>query len=296
LTPEQPDGAAVDAPAVLLDGLVFPEALRWHQGALWFVDVFGQRVMTVDGQGTAEEVAQLDDRLNGLGFLPDGIPIVVLMDQQVIKRLNAGQASLHADLTGYGGEFLNDMVVDTGGRAYVSLRRPRQDARADVGDCIVLVEPHGASRIVATGGLVKPNGMVITPDGKSLIVACGPTHSLISFDILADGRLTDMALYADTGDHGPDGICLDSEGGIWMGSPSTHSFVRVLRGGHSPRIISTGRREAIACALGDSDRRTLYMGTAQPPRNPVPGLGGNLHLSSGFIEMTRVDAPGCGLP
>src|SRR6266852_5709537 len=149
---------------VLLDGLVFPESRRWFGDTLWFADMFGKRVMTVQMDGTAKVIAEFDDWTSGIGFLPDGSPIVVLMKSRKIVRLSTdGSPSLHADLTSLPADLLNDMVVDSTGRAYVDcLRRPVADSLNSArGDSIALVEPNGQSRILETGELIGPNGLAI---------------------------------------------------------------------------------------------------------------------------------------
>jgi sugar lactone lactonase YvrE len=281
-------------PTVLLDGIVFPESPRWHQDRLWFVDMFGGRVMTVDLNGRSEVIASFDDRPSGLGFLPNGSPIVVLMGQRRIVRLDNGE--VHADLSELGGEFLNDMVVDNHGRAYVDCLYPRPDPTQDAGDSIVMVELNGSFRVVAKGGLFRPNGLVITPDGRNLVVAMGPIHSLMAYTVHDDGSLSDQRLYAGTKEEGIDGICLDAAGAVWIASPRTGHFVRVLPSGEFDQIVNVEGKWATACMLGGHDRLTLFMTTAKVPENPKGGLGGNLHKSTGFIEVMQVNVPGAGLP
>lgn len=286
-------------PRVLVDGLVFPESPRWRGNELWFADIFAHRVGIVDLDGKSRMVARFDGRTSGLGFLPDGTPIVVLMDERKIMRLEkAGTPSVHADLRSIPAENLNDMVVDSAGRAYVDCIKVRpSDPTVDAGDCLVLVEPNGEFRIAAEGNLDRPNGLAITGDGKTLITAELAKHRLTAFDIESNGSLTHRKLFADVPDDMPDGICLDSEGAVWLASPWTYRFVRVLPGG---LVTDTIRLEeghwATACALGGDDRRTLFMTTAKVPPDPRPGVKGNLYESLGSIMTCVVDVAGAGQP
>lgn len=288
---------SMEQPEVLAgDGIVFPEGPRWHDDKLWFVDMFGGTVMTADLTGSTEVVGRFDDRTSGLGFLPDGTAIVVLMAQKKIVRVHDG--GIHADLSSLDGEFLNDMVVDETGRAWVDLLMPRpDDPSIENGDAIFVVEPDGSFFEGVRGGLFRPNGIAITPDHSTLISGMGPVHSVVAYSIAENGALSERRIYADTGGEGIDGLCLDEEGAVWIASPRTHHFVRVREGGRVDRVIDVGDgRWAIACVLGGPDRRTLFLATADVPPDPRGGLDGNLHLSKGYIEIVEVDVPGAGLP
>jgi sugar lactone lactonase YvrE len=282
---------------VLVDNLVFPESPRWRDDRLWFVDMFGQRVMTVDLEGHTTLVATFDDRPSGLGFLPDGTPIVVLMTKRQIVRMERGGTSLHADLSAIPAEYLNDMVVGSSGRAYVDLLRPPTPNRDRLGDhCIMVVEPDGQYDVAASGDLFRPNGLVISADGTTLIAAESVGHRLSAFNIDEDGLLSNRRVFAETGEDVPDGICMDEEGAVWIGSPTTNRFVRFRDGGEVAQIIDVEGRWALACVLGGRDRRTLFMATSRVPLNPQPGMVGNLQDSKGFIETLVVDIAGAGIP
>jgi sugar lactone lactonase YvrE len=214
-------------------------------------------------------------------------------------RIDNGE--VHADLSSLGGEYLNDMVVDESGRAYVDYLHlpPGGEAVSDeTSDGIILVEPNGEFRFVARGGGMcnRPNGLVITPDGSTLIVAMGPIHKLVAFTIESDGSLGEPRVFADMGEEGLDGICLDADGSVWVASPRTSHFLRVREGGEVVETLSSDPKWAVACMLGGPDRRTLFMATADMPANPTGGMRGNLHEAHGFIEITKVDVPGAGLP
>jgi sugar lactone lactonase YvrE len=247
-------------PRVLLDGLAFPEGPRWHDAALWFVN--GGTVCRVDLDGTMEDVAPIEGGASGMGFLTDGTAIVVSMRGRCLMRLSGDVSELHADLREFPGDFLNDMVVDGKGIAYVGTRRNGMQPKfaphslADELDALVLVEPDGSARLAADG-LISPNGAVISPDGTVLIVAETYGHRLTRFDRAADGSLHGRRVFAEVPGRFPDGICLDEEGAVWFGSPYSDEFVRVRDGGEiADRVpLPTG----VACALGGPDRDTLFL-------------------------------------
>jgi len=282
-------------PSVLLDGLVFPECPRWHQGALWFSDMGGHEVLKVDTKGRSEVIASVQ-RPAGLGFLPDGRLLMVSEADPFLRRLDRDGLSTVADLSSLGSVVLNDMVVDREGRAYIgddafdmAAGTPPRPGR------LILAAPNGDPRVVAEG-LSFPNGMVITPDGKTLIAAETIGRRLTAFDVAADGSLAGRRLFADLGVIGttgilPDGICLDGEGAVWVASLAAGEFVRVREGGAIAQRVPVPGKWAVACTLGEEDRRTLFLCTART--TPAELAQGK---SAGWIETIRVDVPGAGLP
>ncbi len=286
---------ATSTPSVLLDGLVFPECPRWRQGKLWFSDMGGHNVLTVDAMGRSEVMAPVQ-RPAGLGFLPDGRLLMVSEADPFLRRLDPDGLHTVADLGSLGSVVLNDMVVDREGRAYIgddafdmAAGTPPRPGR------LILVTPDGNPRVVAEG-LSFPNGMVITPEGRSLIAAETIGRCLTAFDVALDGSLTGRRLFADLGVIGPsgllpDGICLDAEGAVWVASLATSEFVRVREGGEVTQRVPVPGKWAVACTLGGEDRRTLFLCTARTtPQDLAQGK------SVGSIETMRVDVPGAGLP
>jgi sugar lactone lactonase YvrE len=284
---------------ILAQGLAFPEGPRWRDGALWFSDIRGQTVQVLNPDGRRRDVVRLNDSPSGLGFLPDGTPIVVSMRDRLLLRLVAGKAELHADLRDVAGDFLNDMLVDEQGRAYVgsrsaSLRPQAGPLGVDSAlDAIVIVEPDGDVRLGATGA-ISPNGTVLTPDGCTLIVAETYAQQLVAYDRSPAGGLTNRRIFAVVPGRYPDGICLDEEGAVWAGSPYTHEFVRIRAGGEvTDRIAMPG---GVACALGGDDGRSLFLLGVDPMSLPVVD-GGKVGaqttaepaaLTSGRIGVTQV--------
>ena len=269
---------------LLLDGLGFPECPRWREDRLWFSDMHAHRVMTVDLDGNAEVIVEIDDRPAGLGFLPDGTPIVARADKRQVVRIENGATTVHADLSSLEAEWLNDMVVDSTGRAFVDVITYRDDPTGDEPiDRIVCIEPDGTWKIAADP-VLRPNGVVITADGARLIHATTRRRKLIAWTIHADGTLGDETLWADTQRWTPDGICGDADGAVWIGALAKEHFVRVLPGGAFERTIAVPGRWATACMLGGLDGRTLFMATAQR------------EAGRGYIEIAEVGTPGAGWP
>ena len=278
-------------PKVLLDGIVFPEGPRWHKGKLWFSDMHAHKVMTVDEQGRSEVIATVPERPSGLGWLPDGRLLVVSMRNQQLLRLDPDGLHTVADVKSLVKGDINDMVVDAQGRAYIgSMGYDLLAGEAQVPGNVVMVTPDGKARVVADN-LEVPNGPVITPDHKTLIVAESFGHRLTAFDIAPDGSLSGRRVFAELGQATPDGICLDAEGAVWVSSPLTHEFLRVRQGGTIADRITLSGKWAVACMLGGADRRTLFLLTAETSLEDL--LKGQ---SKGYIETVRVDVPGAGLP
>lgn len=252
--------AAVFERRVIAGGFGFVEGPRWRDGRLWFSDMGAKLVRTVDLDGNVEEIVHVDARPSGLGWLPDGRLLVVAMNDKKVLRLEAdGTLSDHADLSELATAPCNDMVVDGRGNAYVGnpgydMRNPPDPLPAAE---LVLVRPDGSAEVVDRQ-LVFPNGPVVTPDDRTLIVAETMGRRLTAFTIEDDGRLSDRRLFADLGDRGPDGIALDAEGCVWFADAFGDACVRVREGGEVTDVIETGRG-CFACALGGPDGRALFL-------------------------------------
>ncbi len=274
----------------LLDGLSFGEGPRWHGGRLWFSDFYSHRVMTVDLAGKAETILTVPQRPSGLGWTPSGDLLVVSMLDQRVLRFDGTSAHPYADLSALAGGPCNDMVVDAQGRAYVgNFGYDRHNGAPEKTTCIALVGTDGKA-VSAAAGLTFPNGMVITPDGKTLIVGETFAHRLSAFDIRDDGMLVNQRVFAATPGCFPDGICLDAEGAVWVTNPQGDAVLRVFEGGRIAQRISTGERRSFACMLGGEDKRTLFV---------VTNVGSGPAIAeqkAGRIETVQVDVPGAGLP
>lgn len=275
---------------ILLEGLAFPESPRWHDDRLWFSDMYACQVMSVSGDGEVAIEFAVDQQPSGLGWLPDGRMLVVSMHDRRLLRRDPQGLSVVAELADLADYHCNDMVVDSLGRAYIGNFGFDFIARMPVKPAVlILVTPDGRKRIVAED-MLFPNGSVITPNGRTLIVAESYARRLTAFTISHDGSLTERRVWAQLHGASADGICLDAEGAIWVASPVSAEVLRVREGGaitHRIRVATQG----IACMLGGSDRRTLFVLSA-PLVGPEAGLAQRL----GRIETVRVDIPGAGLP
>jgi sugar lactone lactonase YvrE len=275
---------------ILLDGLLFPEGPRWHEGKLWFSDMQGLHVMTVDLEGNSAKIVEVKNSPSGLGWLPDGRLLVVSMIDRRLLRLDPAGLVEIADLSKLASFHCNDMVVDRLGRAYVGNFGFDLLANAPVEPAeIVLVTPDGKARIVADE-LFFPNGMIITPDGQTLVVAETWGNCLTAFDIQPDGALAKRRRWAKLDDVYPDGICLDAEGAIWVAAPYPGEVLRIKPGGNVTQRVTVSTKP-YACMLGGHDRRTLFVCTADSSNTDQLRAEPN-----GKVETVAVDVPGAGRP
>jgi sugar lactone lactonase YvrE len=285
----------------ILDGFSFGEGPRWHDGALWFSDMHGHRVVRTDLDGHASTVVEVThDEPSGLGWLPDGRLLVVAMETQKLLRQEVdGTLVEHADLTALARGDINDMIVAADGTAYVgdmgakihvpdSPRSPGQTIR---------VTPHGEVSCAADD-LASPNGHILTADGCTLIVAESGGSRLTAFDIAADGALENRRLFAPLTPvkpglsfAPPDGICLDAAGAVWVADPIGARVFRVLPGGEVTDSFTFDDVIPVACVLGGADRRTLLVCVAGSwKRDEV------LAAPTGRIDAFDVTIPGVGRP
>jgi sugar lactone lactonase YvrE len=281
---------------VLATGIRFGEGPRWHDGRLWFSDMYDHAVKTMDADGTIEVAVVVPGRPSGLGWLPDGRLLIVSMEERQLLRVEDGGLVVHADLSHLAEFHCNDMVVDDVGRAYVGnfgfdlheSERTNDFSTSRLAS-MVLVEPDGSSRIVATD-LAFPNGTVITPDGATLVVAESMGRCLTAFDRAPDGSLSNRRLWADVAPRLPDGICLDAEGAIWIANPFAPECVRIAPGGVVLQVVKT-EQPTYACMLGGDDGHTLFiLACAQSlPEKCIAE-------ATGTVSITDVEVPGAGLP
>ena len=278
-------------PTPVLEGLAFPECPRWHDGALFFSDMHDGVVWRLGQDHKAAKVIDLPSYPAGLGWLPDGTLQVVSMRDRCLLRLTSKGLALFADLSALAPGYTNDMVVDREGRAYVgNFGFDLNGGESPKATVLLCVEPGGAARI-ASDDMWFPNGILITPDGRTLLVAETFAARITAFDILPGGNLANRRVFAELPGLYPDGTCLDAEGGVWVTCADGHKIIRVMKGGTVSHDIPLPGRHSYACMLGGADRRDLYICTAEhhlPERT--------VKLRSGRIEVLRVDVPGAGLP
>lgn len=244
------------------------------------------------GAGQPDTVAKFDDETSGLGFLPDGRLLVVLKFSKRLMQVSpGGSARLYADLSSLPVRHLNDMVVDELGRAFVDANRytPGQATPPTVVDSLAVVDTDAKCRLLSEG-LLGPNGLALTPDGKTLVLAESRAGRISSLEIHADGSLGPRRTVATTGPVSPDGLCLDSEGGIWYAAPFARQFRRVTWSGSQTHAVDIPRgRLPLACVLGGPDRKLLYLCSAT--------IDAASHTSQGgWIHCVQAPAAGIGRP
>jgi sugar lactone lactonase YvrE len=288
---------------VILDGLFFGEGPRWRDGRLWFSDFYDHAVRTVDLTGRSETVLEVPGQPSGIGWLPDGRLLVVSMtDRRVLRREHDGTVVEHADLSAVATFHCNDMVVDAFGRAYVGNFGFDLDAVLSEGGPeaalagqptadVARVDPDGTVS-VAVAGRRFPNGTVITPDGRTMIMAETLALRLTAFTVATDGTLGEERVWADLAGPFvvPDGICLDAEGRVWVANALAPEVVLVAPGGEIVERVTTGRN-CYACMLGGPAGRHLFAMTAHSSHAMEAGAA-----REACVEVVEVAVPHAGLP
>ena len=275
-------------------GLKFTESPRWHHDKLWFLDIHDKRIKTVDLSGSVSTVLELPFLPNAFGFTPDGRMVVGDAFQRQIYRVEGTTLKPLADISSLTHFCLSDGIVDAQGRLYVGdIGYNFLDPTAQpVETCVIaLVTPDGQASVVADR-LFFPNGMVITPDGGTLIVGETLGHRLAAFDIQADGSLSNRRVWAQLPPSiGPDGICLDAEGSVWCANPEGEdSVVRLREGGKITDRIRLNTH-AYAVMLGGPERKHLFI-CASGSHDPA-----EIHQNpSASYRVVEVDVPGVGTP
>jgi sugar lactone lactonase YvrE len=244
---------------VMLSDLVIGESPRWHENRLWFANWGTGEIVAVDPEGRSEVVGQGPPGLGwSIDWLPDGRLLVT--GEGLMRRESDGSMVPHADLSGLGVDGFNELVVDGRGNVYVNGGADFHPGEGKPPGIIALVTPDGSVRRVADG-IAFPNGMTITPDNSTLVVAESFAAQLTAFDIAADGSLSNRRAWAEG--VGPDGICIDADAAIWtgVGEFGDNLVGRVRAGGE---VLDRVKLDApcFACMLGGEDRRTLFMLTA----------------------------------
>jgi sugar lactone lactonase YvrE len=282
-------------PDLLVKGLGFPECPRWHDGRVWVSDIMTRQVLNIALDGTTTVFAELPNRPMGLGFLADGDVLVVSMEDCRLLRYRDGQPTEVANLESITVGLLNDLVVDGSGRAYMS----NTGRKLGIGDRkpagISTFAPGEPPRVVASG-LNLTNGMVVTPDRSTLIVAETEGARLSAFSITDDGSLADQRVFAELPGEVPNGICGDAEGAVWVSSHNG-AFLRVMEGGTiCDRVEVAGgpERMATACTLGGDDGRQLFMASCDRLPSHQDFLA-NIERT-GRVDVVTVDVPGAGWP
>jgi sugar lactone lactonase YvrE len=266
---------------LLADGFHFLESPRWRHDRLWISDIGARQLLVLTADGAVEQTIPVPARPSGLGFLPDGTPVVASMEDRCLYRVVRGGLEVHTDLSRLAKAPISDMVIDAEGRAYVDdigydllAGENRAPGR------ILLAAPDGSVRVVASG-LDLPNGIAVSPAGR-LILAESFGRRILSYAIAEEGGLTDRVVLADM-PCGPDGLCVDAEGGVWVAL--VEEGCAYVREGSIVDVVRAEGAKVIACALGGPDGRTLFCATYTGRLADIGRVPGSR------LEAARVDIP-----
>jgi len=281
-------------PELLCEGFIFPETPRWHRGSFYCCSIDEGKIFRIDVKGNKEIQVQIDDWLSGWIFVgPDTNDIVLTSaNQRKLLLHNSEGLKEIADLSSIATWGINDMIRTHDGVMFVgSVNFPfGKTDPAEIPDSPLIRVDMAGNVSVASDQTGFPNGMVITPDGKRLIMGDSMKACLHQWDLNEDGRLSNHSIFASIPGARPDGICLDEEGGIWVGSGRGGLF-RVLAGGEITDEVNMGDTGATACMLGGGDGRTLLITASDSHDRNI------IHDNpSGRLFTARVAIPGAGLP
>jgi sugar lactone lactonase YvrE len=287
---------------VVASDVYFPESPRWHDGALWFSDMYGRGLHRYADSVQSTVTFMVDANPSGLGWLPDGRLLVVAMQTQAVMTLGPDGALVeHCDLQNVARGMPNDMVVAQGGFAFVGDGgySPTGDFRtvARLVGQLLLVRGDG-SVTVAADDLVAPNGIAVDPEMTTLIVAETQASRLTAFKVDSEGRLSGRRVFAVLPPPSnslvaprPDGLCLDVDGAVWIADPAGQRVLRMREGGDMVEAYGWAEGVPVACVLGGPDRRTLFVCT-------VPDMNAERIRSepAGRVVAAAVQVAGAGTP
>jgi sugar lactone lactonase YvrE len=267
----------------LITGLAMGESPRWHEQRLWFSDWGAQEIIAVDVDGKTEVAVRVPFALPfSIDWLPDGRLLIVSGREGLLMRRDPdGSLVNHADLRSLSDKVWNEIVVDGRGNAYIN-----------GGAGVALLAPDGSVRQVADN-FAWPNGMAITPDNSTLIIAESHGKKLTAFDIAVDGSLSNRRVWADLGSGVPDGICIDAHGAVWYADVPNKRCVRVGEGGDVLQTV-IAERGCFACMLGGQDRRTLFIVATE--WRGMEKAGEVALERTGLLLAVEAPAPGVGRP
>lgn len=281
-------------PHILVADRVLVESPRWHDNRLWFSDWGTQEILAVDLAGNSEVMVEVPTMPFCFDWLPDGRLLIVSGgDGRLLRQEPDGSLATHADLTGLADPPWNDVVVDGRGNAYIgSIGFDFAGGAEFAAGILALVTPDGVVRQVAEATAFA-NGLVVTPDNATLILAESYGNQLTAFDIAADGSLSRRRVWAGLDDGVPDGICLDADHAVWYGDVPNQRCVRVREGGEVLQTIDLDRG-CFACMLGGEARCTLFLlaNAWGDPETMTEGEG----AGTGQVLTVAAPAPGIGWP
>ena len=276
----------------LITGLEIGESPRWHHDRLWLSNWGAHEVIAVDLAGNSEVVARVPTTIPfSIDWQLDGRLLIILGPERIVLRQEAdGSLVTHADLSELSDRAFNEIVVDGRGNVYVNGGGFDLGGGAPRPGMVVLLTPDGSCRQVADG-IAFPNGMAVTPDNSTLIVADSYANQLTAFDITSDGSLANRRAWADLDGGVPDGICVDAEGAVWYADVPNKRCARVREGGEVLQTVELDRG-CFACMLGGPDGRTLFIAAAE-----WHGMTGMFDTpGTGRVLSIRAPARGAGWP
>jgi len=295
---------------ILLNDLIYPEGPRWHEGKFYIADFYAREIVWSDLDGNRGRFLDVAGQPSGMGWLPDGRMLAVSMRDARVLVTDGHNTQVVADIGAYS-PCLNEMVVDSKGRAYVGGMMNVYGEQADLSTAreaagsnglmenIYLLDcSNGTSKVeirVAASDLNFPNGTVISPDGQTLIVAESMSQCLTAFDIATDGSLENRRVWAALSGM-PDGICMDEGGCIWVAicfPEEQRAFQRIAQGGQVMDVIASSK-VPMAVALGGPKRDLIFLvETTVVGVADEPGLRDR---GNGQVRVGRVPVPGAGIP
>ena len=283
--------------AVIASGFGLVESPRWHDGRLWFADWTAGEIRVVTGPGETEVVVRHESLPLCFDFLPDGSLIVVSGPERALLRADGdGALTPYADLSTLTEVGCNDLVVDGRGNAYVNNVNFDFAVGPPAGEVapgfVMLVPADGGEPRRVADDLAFPNGMAVTPDNGTLVVAESYRNQLTAYDIAEDGSLDNRRVFAHLGEDNPDGICLDAEGAAWYADVPHQHCVRVREGGELLDRVPLDRG-GFACMLGGPDGTSLYAVTARwPGMEAMAGADWQGQVVSATASAPRAGWPG----
>ena len=271
------------------------ESPRWHAGRLWFADWIAGEIIALDDRGHAEVVVRHASLPLCFDFLPDGRLVLVSNERMALLTHEGGELVEYADLSALSPYGFNDIVVDARGNAYVNSGNFEFSAGPPDGPVqpgfVALVRPGAAPQVVADD-IAFPNGMAVTADNATLVVADSYRHHLAGWEIAPNGSLSGRRIWADLGDAAPDGICLDADGAAWYADVPHQVCVRVAESGAVLETVHLDRG-GFACMLSRGPEPSLFVTAARWPG--MAGLAGHAQWH-GQVVRVPVAVPGAGWP
>jgi sugar lactone lactonase YvrE len=282
-----PQASSVHETHVLMTGLGLGESPRWRDGRLWFADWVAQELIALDLEGKSEVITHVRSLPFSIDWLPNGT-MLITSGRKVLRMEPDGSLVTHVDLNELSDNGWNEIVVDGRGNTYVNnICFDFMGGGEFAPGIIAVIASDGSVREVADG-IAFPNGMAVTPDNATLIIAESFAGRLSAFDIDDDGTLSNRRVWAELGEGG-DGICLDAEGAVW--TPAMKACLRVSEGGEILQRIELDRF-CFACMLGGGDGKTLFMMAADWSGTGNVGKGPR----TGQVLTAEAPAPHAGRP